>query len=86
MPIIPQETIKVEGGLSIGGTVIFDDPIFTELPKITATPFTNIDSIVRITSRSITGFTYKIKKRYKRFFWRNGTNEIPVLWLAIQEK
>lgn len=80
------EFIKIEGGKTIGGKVVFDDPdFFTELPKISILPITKEIVSVSLIKRSTKGFTYKVMIK-KWWRWKNETKEIPILWLAIQEK
>lgn len=87
MPEVRSETIKIEGGIILGGEVIYDNPsLFTELPKLSLTPIFDDVVTISIISRNLIGFIYKVMYRWKGILWRNGTNTIPVIWIAIQER
>lgn len=88
MPERRLEAIKVEGGVGIGGKVVFDDPyLFTKTPKISIIAKTTKIVLVTLTSRSKTNFKYKIRQwNQAQGKWKNKTSTIKVIWLAIQEK
>lgn len=86
MPEKRQEFIKIEGGICQTGEVIFEDSnLFTEFPKISLTPITNQIALTILINRTLTGFEYRVKVRVW-WRWRDRTTEIPVIWIAIQEK
>ena len=86
MPEVRGEAIRIEGGITTGGKVIFDDPnLFTELPKVSLTPVTNKIALVSLIKRTLTELEYKVST-LKGKKWKDETNKISIIWLAIQEK
>jgi len=86
MPEVRGEAIKIEGGVITGGKVVYDDPnLFTELPKISLTPVTNKIALATLTKRTLTEFKYRVRTLTGKK-WKDETNKISIIWIAIQEK
>lgn len=83
--MVSDEPTHVEVGVETGGVVVYDEPNFTKAPIPVVTPLTNQTVLATVTSYSKTGFTYVVKARVF-WRWRDRTNNISVLWIAIEEQ